>query len=98
MPKSLGTQILDLELTRSIHCFTVTTQTLPGNDRMDVYTVIEKRDAVSQALVETTPEDPHRFSEAEMREAIDSIEELPDYDTLRLGLAKLMHTLIDAQP
>lgn len=97
MPKILGTKSQTLTLTRSIQSFTVTTQTLPGNDRIDVHPVIEKRDAGSGALVETAAADPYRFAEAEIRAAIKDIDELSDYDSLRIGLAKLMHALIDSR-
>lgn len=95
MPKELGTLTLNLELVRSIQSFSVT---IGPPDYIDVTPVIERRDVDTDELVETRPASPHRFSEEQMRAILDApeptITELPDYDTLRLGLSKLMHALI----
>src|SRR5688500_1513484 len=98
MPKTVGTELLDLNLVRSISSFTVTVGSTPGTDVMDVQPVIERRDKTSAALVETLPAKLGRFSEDEVRAALGNVPELPNYDVLRAGLAKLMHTLIDSRP
>ena len=97
MPKEIGRQTLDLNLVRSISSFSVTVGSTPAADVVDVQPVIERRDRVSTALVETMPAKLGRFSEAEVRAALANVPELPNYDVLRAGLAKLMHALIDTR-
>lgn len=96
MPKTLRQETLNLTFVRSIQSFTVTVST-PGNDRVDVAPIIEKRDTNTDALVETVGDQPQRFSETEIRAALENIQELPAYNVLRVGLAKLMHALCDTR-
>lgn len=96
MPKVIRTISREEEHQRSIHSFSVTVGT-PGNDIVDVAPVIEKRDMSTGELVEVVGDKPQRFSEAEIRAALEKIEELPAYDVLRVGLAKLMHALCDTR-
>jgi hypothetical protein len=98
MPKQIGTQTLDLSLVRSISSFSVTVGSTPGTDVIDVQPVIERRDRTSSTLVETLPAKQGRFSEVEVRTALANVTELPNYDVLRTGLAKLMHALLDTRP
>jgi hypothetical protein len=97
MPKTLGNEVLNLTLIRSITGFGVTVGSQPGTDFIDVAPVVERRDAGTNDLVEVVPMGPARFSEEEIRDVIASVEELPDYDKLRVGLSKLMHALLDTR-
>lgn len=98
MAKQLGRQTLDVNLVRNISSFMLTFGQTSANDVLDVQPMIERRDRGSSALVELFSGKPGRFSEAEVRAAIGSIPELPDYETLRTGLEKLMQALIDTRP
>lgn len=101
MPKDLGTETTTRKRVRSIDNFLVSIR--PGGDMLDIAPVVELRDPDNDdALAGVQALPPSRFSEAEMRAILDAeeppITELPDYDTLRLGLAKLMHALLDTRP
>lgn len=95
MPKQLGRQTLDLNLVRNISSFTLTMGATSANDVLDVQPAIERRDRGTSALFETLAAKPGRFSEAEVRAALATVPELPEYETLRAGLEKLMQTLLD---
>ena len=97
MPKTIGNEVLNLTLIRSITSFGVTVGNTPGTDFMDVVPVVERRDAVTNELMEIMPAAQARFGEEEIRCVIGTIQELPDYDTLRIGLSKLMHALLDTR-
>jgi hypothetical protein len=99
MPKTLGTETLDFTKVRSIDAFTVSIRA--AGDQLDVYPLLERVSNSDESIIETLQMSPGRFSEAEMRAILDQdtavIAELPNYDTLRTGLAKLMHALLDTR-
>lgn len=95
MPKELGTISITRKQIRSVDVFQVTAR--PAGDTLDVYPLIELRDPNTDALIETNQAPPQRFSQAEIEAVIGQINELPDYPTLRVGLAKLMHALLDTR-
>jgi hypothetical protein len=98
MPKQLGRETLDLNLVRNISSFTLTLGATSATDVLDVQPVVERRDRTSSALVETRSGEPGRFGEAEIKEALAAAPELPEYETLRVGLEKLMQALMDTRP
>lgn len=95
MPKNLGTETITRKKTRSVDVFQVTAR--PTGDVLDVYPLVEQRDPDTDALIGTDALPHQRFSQAEIEAVIGQIEELPDYPTLRVGLAKLIHALLDTR-
>jgi hypothetical protein len=96
MPKNLGTLTTTQARVRSIDSFQVTARST--GDLLDVYPLVEQRNPDTNALEGTEHLPPQRFSQDEIEAALSHAPELPqDYDNLRVGLAKLMHALLDAR-
>lgn len=97
MPKNLGIETTSYKRVRSIDNFTVSIHT--SGDVVDVAPVIENRDPDTDALLSVTPMDPMRFSQTEVEAIVSTIPELGgiNYETLRTGVSKLIHALIDTQ-
>lgn len=99
MPKDLGIRTLRRRRIRSVQNFQIT---VGATDFMDVGTVVENRDPDNPIqILEVEPGPSFRFSQAEIEAILNDPakrpEGLPDYQTLRLGLAGLIHAMVDAR-